>query len=190
VDETARWLGVTKAAWGQVGLGAALLIGMVWMLRRWGREQAGWVLWATLVLLAFVMIPTRVHDRFILLVLPFLIAAAIAWKRLRLGMVFLLIAATGQVTWPQWLHASACDWEPFEKEQRQKYPHMLAAMPEAERARQPPLEEALRLAKDDYDRRNQAARPWEWTLTLLSLTGAVLTVAAVLRLRPEKAAAS
>jgi len=181
VDEAARCLGLTKATWGQLALALALICGFVFVLRRWATDRGAYVLYCLLALLAFVMLPTRVHDRFILLVLPFLIVAAVRW--VRPTWLILLIAATGQVTWPQWLSASSADWQFFEKEQREKYAEVLAATPKAERASQPSLDEVLRSARAEYELRNEKTRPIEWAVTLLSLIGTATVVVGVVRLR-------
>jgi hypothetical protein len=187
IDETARWWGVSKAFWGQAALGVTLLGGFFWTVRRFRRVPECFVVWTMLAMLAFVMVPTRVHDRFILLVLPFLIVVASARRALWPGTIILLAAATGQVTWPQWLSASSADWELFEKTQTQKYEESLAAMPAAERARQPPLAEVLRPYREDWLARSRFSRPLEWILTILSLSGAVMTLTAVARWRPSPA---
>lgn len=186
VDETVHWLGFSRAAWGQAGLGIALVAGFVWMIRRWSGDGRGLVVWTALVMIAFVSIPTRVHDRFILLILPFLLACCFLWKRVWPGFVVLLVVASGQVTWPQWLSAASIDWEPFEKELRQNYDMQSAALDPAARASQPTLETVIASARAEYDVRVARAKPMEWALTLLGMLGTALVVVPLLQERPGR----
>lgn len=186
VDETVHWLGFTRAAWGQAGLGIALVAGFVWMIRRWSGDGRGLVVWTALVMIAFVSIPTRVHDRFILLILPFLLACCFLWKRMWPGFVVLLVVASGQVTWPQWLSAASIDWEPFEKELRQNYDVQSAALDPAAKASQPTLETVIASARAEYDVRVARAKPMEWALTLLGMLGTALVVVPLLQEKPGR----
>ncbi|MEK6643799.1 MAG: glycosyltransferase 87 family protein [Planctomycetota bacterium] len=182
VDEKMRWFGITKAGWGQIGLGLALIAGFGKMVRQWTGDSRGLIVWTALVMIAFISIPTRVHDRFILLILPFLLVCAFMWRGVWPGFVVLVVVATGQVSWPQWLTAASVDWEPFEKEMRVTYEAKVLQLPPAERAVQPPIDEFLRHARAEFDVRVSRAKPVEWTLTLLGLVGTLLAVTGLLRI--------
>lgn len=186
VDETVRWLGMTRAAWGQVGLGTALAAGFVWMIRRWGADGRGLIVWTALVMIAFVSIPTRVHDRFILLILPFVLVCCFLWKRVWPGFVVLLIVATGQVTWPQWLSAASIDWEPFARELQQNYDAQVSKLDPVARAAEPSFDAVLASARADYDARLSRSRPIEWMLTLLGLLGTALVGVPLLQMQPGR----
>lgn len=95
-------LGVSLDAWGKIILVAGLSCGFVAAYRR-RSEPLTLLHWAGLSLLLCVMLPTRVHERYLLLALPFVIAGAFVRPRLAVGATMLVVAATLQVTWPAWL---------------------------------------------------------------------------------------
>jgi hypothetical protein len=186
LDEAASLMGLTRRTWGLMALAAALAAGFAWTLVRWRGRPCGYLLWCVLSLLALVMLPTRVHERFLLLVIPFLIVAALAWRRFAPGLVLLAVVATGQATWPQWLALGPPDWEETRAQARSDYDAILAGSPDAAKAA-PPFEEFLRPHRE----RHEAARRRmiEWLLTLAALAGSFGVVVAALRQRPEPPAA-
>ena len=106
-------LGLSKAQWGDLLLVAGLALSLVASLRRWGRSgpdaegggrayAAGLLLWTVVSLLLSVMLPTRVHERYLLVPLPFLVAAAAVWRPLLVPALLLNVVALAQVTWPLW----------------------------------------------------------------------------------------
>ena len=175
VDETREWLGVAKSTWGQAGLSVALFAGLAWTLQRFKSDRRGLIFYATLVMLAFVMVPTRVHERFIVLVLPFLMASALVRWRGWIGLWLIMIVATAQSSWPQWLGTSAVDWEPFEKEQRTEFEKLPADKRPAD------FEIYIKPYREDYTQRNSPKRPFEWIFAVLGVAGGILATIETVR---------
>lgn len=172
VDEGRTWLGVAKSTWGQAGLAVALVMALAWTIQRFKDDRRGLIPYSALVMLAFVMVPTRVHERFIVLVLPFVLAWSLAQWRGWIGLSLLLIVATAQTSWPQWLGTSAVDWEPFEKEQRAEFEKMSRQVPPDKRPAD--FESYIRPYREDYGRRNAPKRPFEWLFAILGVGGGIM----------------
>lgn len=104
-DAGATVLGISKNMWGRLFLLAGL-VGGAWIV--WSRRQNNprtLLLWTVVCLLASVMLPTRVHERYLLIVLPFLAVAAMLTWRLWPVLFLLTVVAMGQVTWPIWFES-------------------------------------------------------------------------------------
>ncbi len=105
LDASRTLAGVTKATWGQVLLGVVLAGGLSWWVWRRRKDSAALLGWTAFVLLAFVLLPTSVHERYLILAIPFLLIAAVLRARLWPGLLLLTLVLMGQVTWPLWLAA-------------------------------------------------------------------------------------
>ena len=189
-DATVRWLGMAKDTWGKAFLFAGLAGGFAWMVWRWRRDSRALALWSGLTLLMFVMLPTRVHERYLVLPLPFLMVVAMLWRRFWLGLLMLIIVATAQLAWPLWLAEPAGNWASFERKQATSYEKRLASVPPQHRHGVPSLEEYLEPARQEYlGRRSQVVR-YEWMFTILALAGSLAVVVAAVSLRPANDALS
>lgn len=184
-DATATWSGITKDAWGKGLLLIGLITGFVWLLWRVRQRTPALVLWSTLSLLYFVMLPTRVHERYLVLVIPFLVVTAALWRRFWPGLLLLTIVATAQVTWPSWLNEPAGEWARFEQQQTSRYQAHIATVPPGRRDRIPSVDEYLAPAREQYRKRRAAVAPYEWLFTVVSLAGMVATGAATLSVREK-----
>jgi hypothetical protein len=189
-DVTATLCGIAKDAWGKVLLCAALLAGLAYMVRAWGREPRALVLWAAWTLLVCVMLPTRVHERYLLLALPLLIAAAALWRPLWPGLIVLLIVAMAQVTWPLWLKVDAGAWERIERQATQSHAAWRATSGPQERYEVQSLSELLKRARQQYLADRTQTVPYEWGLTILALAGMVYMTVVMAVLKPGPAAQS
>jgi Gpi18-like mannosyltransferase len=179
-------LGIPKAMWGEVFLLTALAAGFVWTLRRWRDDSRGYLLWAVLSLLAFVMLPIRVHERYILVVLPFLIVAALLYRRLLVAMVLLIVVATAQVTWPLWIHMPAGKWNDYLLPAAEEhYQRELAARSPEERQALPPFDEWVRPLGEMYIQKRAQSIELEVLATVLGLVAMVWIPVAVAGLKPE-----
>ena len=100
-------LGMTRRSLGF--LLAFLAAGGVWhrVLRPHTRDPRSLLLFAAMSLLAFVMLPTAVHERYLVIVLPYLLVCAFLWPRLWSPVAMLCLVATAQLTWPIWSHTLA-----------------------------------------------------------------------------------
>ncbi|MFH0981351.1 MAG: glycosyltransferase family 87 protein [Planctomycetota bacterium] len=185
LDVTARWLGVTKEMWGRLFLLVGLVGGFAWVIRRWRDDPRAWVVWSTLVMLLSIMLPTRIHERYLLMVLPFLTVAAMVWRRFWPGLLVLLVVATCQITWPLWLREPAGGWENHTQVAAERHAREWAALSEEAHGTFPDLARDLELERAKYLQGRSRTEVVEWGVTLLALLGAVATVAAALSLRPR-----
>jgi len=183
IDETVRWLGVSKVVWGNVLLAVYMVAGFVLVLARHRRNLLVHLIWTVFVLVGLVMLPTRVHERFLLLVIPFLSTAAVLERRFRVAAILLTLACTAQVAWPYWMRLGPPDWAEFEKHAQADYDRRVRQLQDAERAEFGTYETFLRHNYDEY----MAGRPLpvEWLTTILSLAGMSGVIVATVRPRPS-----
>jgi len=184
-NAAAPLFGVPRSTWAQgllvVTLGASLLV----VLRRWRRDRRGIVLYAAVSLLCFMMLPTQVHERYLVLVLPFLAVAALLWPRLRMPLGLLVVVAMAQVTWPQWQNVPAGGKE-----------RLLTSLTDTPPEGEDPASRPAAFEPSDADRRHALAayregrartRGFEWGLVILALSATVLVGRAVIALTPDDA---
>lgn len=172
---TATVAGLSRDAWGRLFLVAASLAvaALVWWRHRRAPVVAT-VLFAALWLWSVFMWPTRVHERYLLYCVPFVIAAAAALPRFRAIAAVVLVLATMEHAWPIWRTGPALGSldrravERFHEQRFQAYWSGRAVTVENAKAGPKP-EESLQLAFARH-RADRGRTLWlEWTLTLLSL---------------------
>jgi hypothetical protein len=173
-DATVKLLGLEKDVWGKILLVAGVLLCGWFIARRRSESAEKLLLFAGALLLCAVTLPTRVHERYILLPLPFLICAAAMRKRLWWAVGPLIIAATFQITSMEWMSKGAQGWgyvrvrtyEQYERLRRELPPDQFARLdtPEQMLARQRPRFVEERWASGDPER--------EWALTIVCLLSA------------------
>jgi len=189
LDAQVKWLGIARGAWGKLFLLAGLLVSFVFTLWRWrcGRDRRAFVFWTTISLLLFVMLPTEVHERYLILVLPFLgVAAALTW-RMWPGLVLLLIVTMAQVSWPLWLRSGRGQWPEIRESIAQTFDREAATRPGSPEEKQHILERILLTRHQGYRELHQKTATREWTFTLCALVGTASILAAFLTCRPEPA---
>jgi len=127
-----------------------------------------------------VMLPTRVHERYISLCLPFLVLVAAGMPRWRWGVAGLIVVACFQMTVYHWLTLGSDSWSRRYKDQTiEHYEEAVRNTPPAQRNRLPKdVDEALALRLPNFIKEQQKFRPYEWAVTILSLLSAVLVAAA------------
>jgi Gpi18-like mannosyltransferase len=181
LDAQAVWAGLTRNGWGKVFLLTALLTGFAFMLLRWRRDRRGLILWTTLSLLFFVMLPTAVHERYLILALPFLgVAAALTW-RLWPPLLMLTVVIMAQMTWPLWLKHQAGSWDYIRQDIVKKYDADRSKAPNQDRMSLPEL---LGRYEADYQRRRQETLGYEWLLTIAAIGSALATAAVFATMKP------
>lgn len=185
-DALAQWLGVTKDVWGKVLLLAMLAGGFVWMVLRWRRDLRTIWLWTALCLLMFVMLPTRVHERYLVLSLPFLIVLSALWWRFLPATLLLTVVATAQVTWPGWLTTPAGDWSAFETKQSHKYEQWLESLPPSRRNEAPSLQETLAKPRREYLARRSRVLAYEWLFTIMGIVGFLTMIGTCMTIPPSE----
>jgi len=177
-DPSRTIAGITKDTWGKLLLVGGLLgTGvMAWRAKVPSRHRV--VVFAGLWFLATVMLPTRVHERYILLCLPFLVLLASGQPRWRLGVGGLIVVACFQMTVYHWLQLGTDTWSrKYKDETVQVYKKTLReTTPELHHHLPKDVEEALALRLPHFIERQRKYRPYEWGLTVLALVSAGLTV--------------
>jgi hypothetical protein len=187
IDARAAWLGIARGTWGKLFLLGGLLASFGFTIWRWGHARRGFVLWTTISLLLFVMLPTEVHERYLILVLPFLgVAAALTW-RMWPGLVLLLIVTMAQVSWPLWLRTGRGQWPEIQDTIVQTFQQEAAAKPGTPEQKKESLERILATRYQGYRELHQKTETREWTFTLCALVGTASILAAFLTCRPEPA---
>lgn len=175
-DAMQRFAGLTKDTWGKLMLAVAVLAAIIWSVRRRWRGGRTIVPFTALLLLAAVMLPTRVHERYILLPLPFLIAATGWHKRLWWALLPLMIAATTQLLVLDWMHGGggAHSWGYVVKKIHHQYDELRGTLSPDEFARlAPPREKLTEIRPEFVHNRYATGDPYiEWTLTLLETLSA------------------
>jgi len=181
-DVTRTIGGLRKDSWGKL-LGVVGLLasaGLAWRSRLPVHHRC--VLFNGLWLLAVVILPTRVHERYILMGVPFLIVAAVGIRRLWPGVVALLVVACFQLTVFHWLGLPADNWSrKLKAETMAFHADAVKQTPPAFRDQLPTLEQALALRFENFRKEHRKFAPCEWSLTILALLAVAATVLAATR---------
>lgn len=179
IDARAVWLGLTRGAWGKLFLLAGLAGGFVYAVRFWQHDRRALLLWTTLSLLLFVMLPTEVHERYLILALPFLgVVAALAWRAWP-GLVLLLVVMMAQLSWPMWLRSGRGQWTEMQTSLVQQFSAQTATYPAGEDEKRQALQRVLAAHHERYREVHRATRAREWFFTLSALLGTALTIASL-----------
>jgi hypothetical protein len=190
INAQAKWLGLTRGNWSKVLLLAALLATFVFTVRRWGQDRRGLVLWTVLSLLLFMMLPTEVHERYLILVLPFLgVAAALTW-RMWPGLLLLLVVMMGQLSWPLWLRSGRGQWPELRDGIVQRFNEEIGTRQVSAEQKRQALEQVLARQYNSYRELHAQTAGREWTFTLCALAGSAAVLAAYLTLKPQPAPAA
>jgi hypothetical protein len=157
-------LGISRDAWGTVllalGLAGAFALARRWERQRPTRAHLGMLPLAALVMLAAVLLPTRVHSTYGAFTAPFLIGTAFLIPRATLGTVACLVTISLQILSWQW-------------------GNLLAMHVQRDESVFPPRQRAWRQqlrAKDI---------PREWALTVANLAAAAMVAAGVAAARRD-----
>jgi hypothetical protein len=183
LDASRTLLGVQKDTWGKVALATALLGSAVAIFRRRERHPAPLLTFAAAALLAAVILPTRVHERYIILPIPFLVMAAMGQRRLWWPLVPFIAVATVQMLALDWLGRSrgAGSWPDVWEWQRsqhlarltQEYESLRRKLPPEDFAPLLPPEKQLeKICRPEYVKNRAAAAPKEWAATFVELISA------------------
>lgn len=181
VDVARSWLGLSMDTWGRVLFAAALAASLVGLWRRWRGAPYALLLCAALSTLLSVMLATRVHERYLLLALPFVIVAAAVQRRVLVALVPLLVVATAQLATPLWLETDPGDWAPTEAAARAQHDSEMAALPPEQRSAARSFEERLAPTRETYLATRAPTLALEWAMVLLALTGTAALVDAAVR---------
>ncbi len=131
---------------------------------------------AAAVLLLLVILPTRVHERYLVLCIPFLIVAAALRPQRWWGVVPLIVAATFQIAALEWVNMGAETWGYIVQRAERDYERLREVLPPEQFAEVPPPHEHLAAQRERFERerRESGTRGREWALTVLELCAAAL----------------
>ena len=184
LDAQARLLGLTRSSWGKLFLLLGLLASFLYALRYWRHDRRALVLWTMFSVLLFVMVPTEVHERYLILVLPFLgIATALTWK-LWPALILLVFVMVGQLSWPLWLRSGRGQWPEIRASVTATFQSENAGRPGSDEQKQAALNRILDGRYQDYRKLHQKTATNEWTFTICALLAAAVIVAALLTWKP------
>lgn len=180
LDSHAPLLGVAKDTWGRALLLAGLAAAAALAWRRVGPGREGTVVFAALWLWSALIWPTRVHERYIIYALPFVLALAACRRRWMSIALVLLVVGSAEHTWRTWMRgvpaASLVSTEAVANRQREDaaaWDRLDAAArtasrpTEADAEREVSREAATR--RDEYELKRRGVWPAELAVTLLSL---------------------
>jgi hypothetical protein len=180
LDAQAQVLGLTKSQWGKLMLVAGWLAGFVYTAWRWRSDRRGLLVWTALCLLLAVMLPTAVHERYLLLTLPFLGFATVLTWRVWPGLLLLTIVMMAQLSWPLWLSADPGSWPRFQTSVTREWQQR-----QSRGERMLPFDVVMRDSRERWLSARAGVVGYEWAFTAMALVGAGLSVAALLALGPS-----
>ena len=185
-DAKTTWLGVEKNTWGLLFVLTALFASFALVLLRWRDDRRVLALYAGLSLLAFMIFPTQVHERYLVLALPFLGMMVALWWRFWPALLLLTIVSMAQITWPQWMNTKAGYSPTIIKQLTIAHEQAQARLPEGSKLE--PLNVWSHPRMYQYRMGRAQTLGYEWTFTILALLGTLLTAAVFINLRPQPAA--
>jgi Glycosyltransferase family 87 len=180
LDSHARVLGITKDMWGRALLATTLIAIACLVWRRYRGSAEGVVVFSGLWLWSTFIWPTRVHERYIVYCMPFLIALAVGRKCWRAPVLALLVLGCAEHTWNLWtrgMPAGSLITKGMIRERYRRdledYERLGAASssqpkPTIRDARRQVIREAV-ARRADYLERRRPVRHAELGITLLSL---------------------
>ncbi len=177
LDSHAKILGFSKDFWGKLLVTLAMVVIAKLCWRKYKSKEglslmvfAGLWLWSTFIL------PTQVHERYIVYCMPLLIAMAVVIKRLWPAILILAIIGSLELCRHVWLQVPAGALKPklvkaIHGQMIKDYNRKMASVHPAMRPPPPSLLYAARVCLRGYIPSRKPYEPWEYTVTLLSLAG-------------------
>lgn len=192
LDVGVKVLGLTKDLWGKILLLGGVAAGFLYIGRRWKGDGRGVILFAEWTLLCSVILPTRVHERYLLLALPLLIVAAMKWRRFWPSVAVFVVVAMAQITWPMWLAVQpkgrpqdvrwpAGTWPGIELQTTERY----KAMTPQQQSRAPRLSDILARQHEQYQAIRSRTVSYEWLYVSLALASAAYVALVTATLQPQ-----
>jgi Gpi18-like mannosyltransferase len=172
--------GLNRTTWGNLLLGAMLAGGLIHFVRQRG-DPRSLVLWTFVSLLACVMLPTRVHERYLLLALPFMAVACAVLPRLWSASAVLMLVATAQCVSPLWLRTLPGAWNEFKVQKTAEYAEAITRITADQQASAPALDTYLQFWHTEFLKWRGETAAWEWTLALLAIAASAAAVVIAMR---------
>lgn len=178
MDVAVTFAGLSRDDWGKVltfGVMFVLAGLIAWRVR--GRGDARLMLFSGLWLWAVFLFPTRVHERYIVYCMPFVILAALSWRAMWPAVAALVILGSAEMTTHLWLRPSP---DTFSRAAR-SIVAQVEAMPAGDPQR-PTRAQLDRYLEQQWQGFNaqRVSRPWEVLLCVIALGGFVYATAAPL----------
>lgn len=168
-DATRPLAGLAKDTWGKVLTFAGLVLSAIIAFRHQRSTAHRVILFSGLWLLAVVMLPTRVHERYIVMCLPFLVMAAAACRALWPGVIALVVVACFQMTTYHWLSEPGDAWtRKWLADTVAYHRHTVAQTPPELRHELPSLQQATQMRFENFLRELTSLAPLEWGLSVLA----------------------
>ncbi|MCP4592299.1 MAG: DUF2029 domain-containing protein [bacterium] len=176
--------GLKKDTWGKMLLACTVIGSAALLLRRRRSFALGMLVTFTAVtLLAAITLPTRVHERYIILPIPFLVVIAMWRPRLWIALLPFIVAASFQMTALDWLGRTrgAGSWPDVLTAHRERnleqlteeYEYLRTTLPAEEfAALLPPDEHIEQVARTAHLESRAEVVRWEWALTMVELLSA------------------
>ncbi len=165
-------LGLAKDLWAKLFTFTAMFVTAGLCLWRYRRTNIAVLIFSALWLWAVFMFPTRVHERFIIYCIPFVVAIGVRKRLLWPALVLLLVFGSYEHTFMVWLKGTPAG---YYNPQRQysgyvaNYQRQMVAVPPNQRPRLPRYEEFEPIYRNQYLQGRKQARGREWAMTILSL---------------------
>ncbi|MCK4657996.1 MAG: hypothetical protein KAV82_00605 [Phycisphaerae bacterium] len=183
LDASLKLLGLEKDTWGKFLLATVMFGSAILLIRRRACYRSAILTFTAATLLAAVLLPTRVHERYIILPIPFLVMAAMWRPRMWLALVPFLAAASVQMTALDWLGRTrgagswpeVLQWHKTQTlpELNEEYEYLRTALPKEDFARLLPPEEHLeKICRTQYLKVRAEVAPKEWALTVVEIISA------------------
>lgn len=187
-NSTRLLAGMQKDTWGKIFIFAGLAaIALAVGLRRKRSADVMLLAWTTVSMIAFVMLPTRVHERYIVLIFPFLVCCATLRPVLWPGVAILAVLSIVQMTHQQWLGPNPPErWGYFVQDQAEPAYQQIVKEFEAQgNPNIPSFETFLRVNHEQHaaTRRERGLPFIEWALVITALVTS-LYLALLILVRP------
>jgi hypothetical protein len=185
LDAQARFLGLTCASWGKLLLLLGLLAGFLYALRYWRHDRRALIVWTLVSLLLFMMVPTAVHERYLILVLPFLGIATALGRRFWPALLLLVFVMVGQLSWPLWLGTVRGHWPDARALAVRELDQRIGGQPISPEQKKRVLDQVLAAKYASYREQLAQTASREWIFTLCALAGTAGILAACVTWKPQ-----
>ena len=185
-DATKLLAGITKDTWGKILAVAGFGLAFVIARRHPGLRGHRIVLFSGLWLLSVVMLATRVHERYIVMCLPFLVMAAAAWRRFWPGVIALVLVGSFQLTVHDWLAEPADSWSKiWLADTLSFHEKAVAETPPELRHELPTREQAIQMRFKSFLKEHTSFAVLEWGLSVLACLATGFLIRAAWQARPR-----
>ena len=176
LNSQATVAGLSKDMWGRlltIVVMLSLAVACGFRFRR--NPRLAVVVFAGLWLWSIFIFPTRVHERYIVYCMPFVILFAMRLRWVIPAVIGLMLIGTAELSSTVWLKYPAAGQFSYNvataihQDVLARYHQQAARTPPAKRPVPPSFDDVVKLYWTDYQDLRQANRPWEYLATVVSL---------------------